>query len=494
MKCVLQGLLFVFFLTAPSAWAATSRPSILFIAIDDQNDWLGCLSGHPQVKTPAIDKLAKRGTLFTEAHCQAPLCNPSRSSVLTGLRPSTTGIYALAPGIRDVPRTQQHVTLPQTFTQAGYHTFTCGKIYHDGSIKKKLQDQEFSQWGASGKMPKPAANLASFPQIPEKLLMDFGIHEGPEQELADVQIADAAITALKASPADQPFFIAAGFRLPHLPCYATQAWFDLYPENQVLLPEIREDDRADLPKFADFLHWRLPELRLTTLQGAQQWRPLVRSYLACTSCMDAQVGRLLTALEASGRADETLVILWSDHGWHLGEKGITGKNSLWNESTRVPLIFAGPGVHADQKCSQPVELLDIFPTLLDLAHLPARTDLEGHSLLPQLKDATISRPWPAITTHNPGNHSVRTAEWRYTQYADGSEELYHETTDPHEWTNLASAPEHSAIKATLRALLPSTSAPPAPGSKQRLLTYDAEKKQATWEGQLIDASLPLPGP
>ena len=484
---LLSSVLFALWLS-PVPAAEPRRPNVLMIAVDDLNDWVGCLQGHPQVKTPHIDSLAARGTVFTNAHCQAPLCNPSRSSLLTGLRPSTTGIYALQPGIRSVARLKDHVTLPQTFTQAGYHTFTCGKIYHDGSIKAADQPREFSEWGAAPGMPRPGKKFVETP-APHPLV-DWGIFPDDDRLQADWQIADAAIAKLKTLPADRPFFVAVGFRLPHVPCYASQKWFDLYPADQLQLPPYKADDRDDLPRFASYLHWKLPEPRLKFLIEHNQWKPLVRAYLASISLVDSQVGRVLDALQGTGRSDETIVVLLSDHGWHLGEKGITGKNTLWERSTRVPLIFAGPGSAKGARCGRPVELLDIFPTLLELCRLETRNDLEGHSLVPLLKDASAERPWPAITTHNQNNHAVRSERWRYIRYADGSEELYDLKQDPHEWTNLAKASQHAEIIRQHAKWLPATNSPPVPGSASRLLTY--ENGQAVWEGKPIapDAQLP----
>jgi arylsulfatase A-like enzyme len=475
--------------------AEPARPNVLFIAIDDLNDWVGCLAGHPQVQTPQLDALAKRGTVFTNAHCQSPLCNSSRSSLLTGLRPSTTGIYGLAPGIRSIDATRDRVTLPQLFTASGYHTYTCGKIYHDGSIKPQDRDAEFNTWGPAPGPGRGGTPIAKLPQ-PRHPLMDWGAWPPDDQQSAhgDYKIADAAIDALQNAPQDKPFFIACGFRQPHVPCYAPPAYFDIYPADSLKLPPVKDDDRADLPKFADFLHWRLPEPRLATLKEYDEWQPLVRAYLAATSFMDAQLGRVLAALEASGRADNTIVVVWSDHGWHLGEKGITGKNTLWERSTRVPLVFAGPGVAADARCAQPVELLDIYPTLAQLCGLKAPEDLEGHSLAPQLSDAAAKREHPAITTHNQGNHAIRTLRWRYIRYADGSEELYDMEADPHEWTNLAENTEHAATKRDLARWLPKVDMPPAPGSAHRILTYDQATGDVVWEGKKIDTKQPLPGP
>jgi arylsulfatase A-like enzyme len=473
-----------------SAGAVAAKPNVLFIAIDDQNDWIGCLGGHPQAQTPHIDALARRGTLFTSAHCQAPLCNPSRSSLLTGLRPSSTGIYGLKPGIREVEALREHVTLPQSFLRAGYHTFTCGKIYHDGSIKPKDQPGEFGTWGPAPGMRLPPKK---FVITPDNLnLVDWGIYPDKDEDQADWKIATAAVTALEKAPKDRPFFIACGFRLPHLPCYATKKWFDLYPAEKIQLPPVKDDDRDDTPRFSWYLHWKLPEPRLKFLRQEKQWANLVRAYLASTTFMDSQVGRLLEALDQSGRVDDTVVVVWSDHGWHLGEKLITGKNSLWERSTHVPLIFAGPGVAKGARCAQPVELLDIFPTLLELANLEARADLEGHSLTPQLKDAAAKRRWPAITTHNQGNHAVRTTDWRYIRYADGSEELYDERKDPNEWTNLAKGPETAPVRAELAKWLPKVDKPPVPGSAVRVLTYDPRTGALTWEGKPIKATDPIP--
>ncbi|MBI5770663.1 MAG: sulfatase [Verrucomicrobia bacterium] len=479
--------------SAPAADApAPSRPNVLFIAIDDQNDWIGALAGHPQAKTPHLDALARRGTLFTNAHCQAPLCNPSRSSLLTGLRPSTTGIYGLAPGIRQVERTRDHVTLPQTFTRAGYNTVTTGKIYHDGSVPPKDQPAEFNTWVRTPNTPRPPQPLVPLPLPNRHPAMDWGPWPATDEDTGDYKIASAAIDALARAPKDKPFFIAAGFRLPHVPCFAPQKWFDLYPDESLQLPPIDEHDRDDTPRFSWYLHWKLPEPRLHTLREIGHWRSLVRAYLASTSLMDAQVGRVIAALEATGRADNTIIVVWGDHGYHLGEKLITGKNTLWERSTRVPFIFAGPGIAADARCAQPVELLDIFPTLLELAAFPARPDLEGHSLVPQLKNAAASRPWPAITTHNPGNHTVRTDRWRYIRYADGSEELYDLRTDPNEWKNLAADPALAVTKKDLARWVPATSAPHAPGSANRVLTYNPDTGEITWEGKPVGKNDPIP--
>src|SRR6185295_1577336 len=257
----MKKIFFALVLFVTASLRAADKPNVLFFAVDDQNDWIGCLGGHPMVKTPNIDRLAKRGTLFMSAHCQAPLCNPSRSSLLTGLRPSSTGIYGLVPGIRDVEQTKNHVTLPQTFTRGGYFTYTCGKIYHDGSFKPKDRPGEFTEWGVAPGMPKPPKKFVTTP-MGNHPGVDWGIYPEKDEDEADWKIASAAIEGLNKAPKDKPFFVACGFRLPHVPCYAPQKWFDLYPNDASILPPVKFDDRDDTPRFSWYLHWYLPEPRL----------------------------------------------------------------------------------------------------------------------------------------------------------------------------------------------------------------------------------------
>ncbi len=488
-----------------------SRPNVLFIAIDDQNDWIGHLGGHPLAKTPNIDRLAARGTAFLNAHVQSPLCNPCRTSLLLGLRPTTTGIYGLAPWFRTVPKWRDRVTLPQHFAAQGYRTLATGKIYHGGAgggggagkAKRKgpgkapdhgAQDPpEFQVTGKAGGLgAKPEKKLIPPTPMGNHPLMDWGVFPHRDEDKGDYQVASWTIEQIQNAPKDRPFFLAAGFFLPHVPCYATQKWFDLYPDDDSVLPIVKADDRDDTPRFSWYLHWELPEPRLKWVTENNQWRNLVRSYLACTSFVDAQVGRILDALDAAGLAENTIVVLWGDHGWHLGEKGITGKNTLWDDGTRVPLVFAGPGVKPGQRCARPAELLDIYPTLIDLCGLPTRDDLEGISLLPQLEDATAIRERPAITSHNQGNHGIRSERWRYIRYADGSEELYDMQADPNEWNNLAGQAKYADVIAEHRRWLPKIDEPPAPGSASRVLTYDKATDTAIWEGKTVKRNDPIP--
>ncbi len=469
---------------------AADKPNILFIAIDDLNDWVGPLNGYPQVQTPAMDRLAERGTVFTNAHCQSPLCNSSRTSLMTGLRPSTSGIYGLAPWFRNVPALKNRVTLPQHLKKHGYHTYTTGKIYHGGYPPRDQRKAEYDHWGpGAGVGARPDKKIVTTP-FGNHPLVDWGTFPHKDEDKGDWKVANWAVDTLNDKP-KEPFFLSVGFFLPHVPCYATQKWFDLYPLDTLKMPPMRPDDRDDTPLFSWFLHWSLPEPRLAWLQKAGQWEALVRAYLATISFVDSQVGRVLDALDENGFQDNTVVVLWSDHGWHLGEKAITGKNTLWDRSTRVPLIFAGPGVAKTSRCSKPAELLDLYPTLSDLAGLPQPSGLEGHSLAPQLKDANTPREWPAITTHNHDNHGIRSEHWRYIRYADGSEELYDMRKDPNEWDNLANDPKFDSIKKEHAEFLPEKNLKPVKGSASRILVY--EDGIPVWEGKTILPGDPIPG-
>lgn len=479
--------------TAGEPAAPSRRPNVLMMAVDDLNDWVGPLGGHPLVKTPYMDRLAARGTTFLNAHIQAPLCNPSRASLFLGLRPSTTGIYGLSPWFRHVEALRDRVVLSQHFRAHGYRTFTAGKIHHHNPGGPEKRTAEFDVWGPPPAVgPKPPRKLIPPTPMGDHPLMDWGCFPHRDEDKGDYIVASWAVERLREMPPEPPFFMAIGFFLPHVPCYATERWFALYPDDDSILPPARPEDRADCPPFSWYLHWRLPEPRLRWLQENNQWRNLVRSYLACISFVDAQIGRILEALDSTPYATNTVLVLWSDHGYHLGEKAISGKNTLWERSTRVPLIFAGPGITAGAHCRRPAELLDLYPTLIELCGLTPRTDLEGRSLAPQLRGANAPRSTPAITTHSQGNHAVRSERWRYIHYADGTEELYDMDADPNEWTNLALDPRYADVLAQHRRWLPRVDAPPAPGSRDRVLTYDPETDEALWEDTPVRRGDPIP--
>jgi arylsulfatase A-like enzyme len=469
--------------------AASSRPpNVLFVVFDDLNDWTGPTKGHPQAYTPAFDSVARRGANFTNAHVQAPLCNPSRSSFLSGLRPSTTGIYALQPSVRtalaNYPELRDHVTLPGYFTQRGYQTITVGKIFH--VLEPEFRQREFQKWVEAGPGARPTARVAGGvlpPETPASLatVMDWGPFPARDEDHGDYKVAEAAIEQIRGMSRDKPFFLAVGFSLPHVPIFAPQKWFDRIPAGTAILPPINRHDRDDTPSFSWNLHWILPEPRLSWYEKYKEEEPFVRAYLAGTTFVDAQFGRVLAALKAAGLDDNTIVVAFGDHGYHLGEKEISGKNTLWERSTHVPLVMAGPGIPR-RDVNDPVELLDLYPTLTELASLPAQSGLEGLSLVPQLRG--VQRTRPAITTANQGNHAIRTARWRYIRYADGSEELYDRAADPNEWTNLAKDPARRATIQELEKWLPKVDRPAVPGSSSRALTRGANGEWR-WEGKPI---------
>ena len=443
------------------------------------------------VQTPNMDRLAKMGVAFTNAHTQAPVCNPSRSSFLTGLRPTTTGIYALNGWFRNIDKYKDHPTIHQYFEKHGYFTMTTGKVFHDAypPEDRRKDGPEVTKWGFKGAfLPRPEEPIVKNTGHP---LIDWGVFPEEDTQQDDWKIADWAIEQLKDPPKKDPFFLSVGFRHPHVPLYATQKWFDLYPEDDYLLPVVRADDRDDLPFFSWYMHWYLPEPRLAWLMMNHEWKAKVRGYLASISFVDMLVGRLLETLEQEELLENTIIVLFSDHGYHLGEKAISGKNTLWHESTRVPLVFAGPGIKETGKQSnEPVELLDIYPTLIDLAGLPVSTDIDGHSLKPMLDDVHTQREWPAHTCHGPGNHSIVTNQWRFIQYADGSEELYNIIVDPYEWNNLAGIAGYKPILESMRTHIPKNITPPLPGNTVRLM--EMREGVPYWEGKAISPDTKVP--
>ena len=480
-------LLVISLLLSNFAIVHAGSPNVLFIAIDDLNDWVGCLDGHPQVTTPNIDALAQRGTLFTNAHCQAPICNPSRTSVMTGLRPSTTGVYALAPWFRTVDDLKELVTLPQHFSGSGYTTYTVGKIYHGrewnsfgrervrcGRPDRTRIDAERETRGDSARWPWNGLGCVSLQRIRSQRLED-----------SELGCRTARSNAKGPFSSWRPVFLC----LTYL-CTPLRSGLTCIPKMRSSCLECFLDDRNDTPRFSWYLHWKLPEPRQKFLLQEGEQIKIVQAYLASVSFVDSQVGRVLDALERNDLADDTIVVLWSDHGYHLGEKQITGKNTLWDRSARVPLIFAGPGVKEGQKSSRPAELLDMYPTLSELCGLKIPDHLEGLSLVPQLQDANASRTRPAITTDNHDNHGLRTERWRYIRYADGSEELYDMVKDANEFTNLAADSRHSAETLALRKQLPKINKRPVAGSAKRILIY--ENGVANWEGEDIHPNEAIP--
>ncbi|HYO83828.1 MAG TPA: sulfatase [Bryobacteraceae bacterium] len=442
---------------AVSASAVDQKSNVLFIAIDDLNDWIGALGGHPHVKTPNIDRLSRRGVLFTRAYCAAPVCNPSRTTVMTGLRPSTTGVYENRHPWRQAPLLKNAVTLTQHFMNNGYWVAGGGKIFHN-SYNDPASWHEWVKESNSRHPDKVPAN-----GIPDKAHFDWGPVDCSDEDMGDWRLAGWAAEQLKRKH-DEPFFLAPGFIRPHLPWYVPRKYFDLYDPAKIALPEVKPDDLDDVPPAGRKLATRSGDHKLVLEH--KQWRNAVHSYLACISFVDACVGRVIDALDASAYARNTIVVLWSDHGWHLGEKLHWRKFALWEEATRNPLAFVVPELtKAGGRCDRTIDYTSIYPTLLELCSLPAREGLDGVSITRLLKDPNDAWDRPAVTTYERGNHSVRSERWRYIRYRDGSEELYDHSKDELEWTNLANKPELSDVKEQLARWLPATDAPDAPTAR-----------------------------
>ncbi len=425
--------------------------NVLFIAVDDLNDWVGCLGGHPDTKTPNIDKLASEGILFTNAHCPSPLCNASRAAVMTGIRPSTSGVYRNANPWRESPVLKDAETIPEYFRKHGYKTIGSGKIYHDSFPDSSSWD-EF--WPALNiqRPEDPVPENRPLNGFSTKGQFDWGGIDVSDEEMGDSQVADWVIEQLNKDH-EKEFFLACGFYRPHLPWYVPQKYFDNFPIDEITLPNVNENDLDDIPDVGKRI--AKPEYDHKMIKKYGQWRKAVQSYLASINFADQCIGRVLKALERSKYKDNTVIVLWSDHGWHLGEKLHWRKFSLWEEATRNILIFKTPAMrHKDVRSNATVNLLDIYPTLIDLCGFEIKPELEGNSLLPLLNSPGKEWNYPSLTTYEWNNHSVRSKRWRYIRYFDGTEELYDHSVDSLEWNNLANNPVYDSVKKELSQWLP----------------------------------------
>lgn len=433
------------------ASAALAKPNVLFIAVDDLNDWVGCLGGNLDTKTPNIDRLARRGLVFANAECASPACVPSRCALMTGKQPADTGLYCNPNGeFRRYADLKDLVTLPQYFSQHGYHTLGVGKVLHNAVKADYDEHHEIGYW----RNPEPpGVNCEKPPRTKEEYLEWWKPVDVNVEEMTDWKMAQWAAKQLERKY-DQPFFLACGIFRPHEPWNVPRKYYEKFPLDQLTLPKVKKDDLADLGPSQ-----RQPNPTVVKIvEDEQTWRKGVQAYLASVNFADECVGILLDALDRSPYKDNTIIILWSDHGWHLGEKFHWSKFTLWEEAARCVLICAAPEVTAGTRCNQPVSLLDIYPTLLEMCKLPAKPGLAGESFLPQLKDPSCKRARPAVTANERG-FSVRTERWRLIAYNDGATELYDHEKDPMEWDNLAAKPEFSEVMATLKAFVPKNPAP-----------------------------------
>jgi len=431
--------------------AAAKRPNVLLIASDDMRPELGCY-GNPIVKTPNLDRLAARGVRFDRAYCQYPLCNPSRTSLITGRFPTTTGVLDNLKYFRDTM--PDLVTLPQHFRQNGYAVARTGKILHGGI-------DDIPSWDEGGepgmpRQPRTPDQAAQYRQQSDRWVA----LEGDGETTADYRSASRAIQLLEkygAQGSEKPFFIAAGFAKPHSPLIAPKKYFDLYDPEKIPLP----------PNYAP--EQRLPEgatpgalgpngdLFIQRPAPEKDAREMIRAYYACISFVDDQVGRVLAALDRLKLRDDTIVVFFGDHGYHLSEMGKWSKhNSLYEVATRVPVLISAPGMAAGKASPRTVGLIDLYPTLAELAGLPAGKGIEGHSLAPLLKDPQAKWEHPAYSYSRNRiglGQSVRTERYRYTVWASGAAELYDYSTEPYERRNVAGDPAYAAALEQLKRLV-----------------------------------------
>ena len=445
-------------------FTAAKRPNILFIAMDDLNDWVGCLGGHPQTLTPNLDRLAKTGVLFSNAHCAAPACNPSRTAIFTGRSPHRSGLYDNRQRMREVLPDAE--IIPKTLSRQGYHASGSGKLLHY-FIDAPSWDDYFPNAKSENPFPRtlyPEKRPLSLPRGGpwQYVETDWGPLEATDEEYGGDYLVADWISKQLAIQHDKPFFLACGIYRPHEPWFVPKKYFDPFPLESIQLPTgYREDDLEDLPPEGKR---RGPNRYFAHIQEHGQWQRGIQGYLASIHFADAMLGKVLDALDQSPYTNNTMVVLWSDHGWHLGEKQHWQKFTGWRVCTRVPLIIripqgvAGlPDGSAASVCSRPVNLVSLFPTLLELCGLPKEQYHDGPSLVPLLRDPNAKWHHMSITyLGDRGSYALSGERWRMIHYANGDEELYDIQADPHEWTNLATDNRQAGTLAKLRALAPST--------------------------------------
>jgi arylsulfatase A-like enzyme len=513
---------------------AAEKPNVLFIICDDLNDYVGVLGGHPQARTPNIDRLFKSGVSFTQAHCNIPICAPSRASLFTGLYPHTSRNFGFE-NWDENPVLKNNRTLMDHFRANGYQTMGTGKIMHNRDRK------EWQQYGNPvdyGPLAKQGEKEVAHPDTPAPFRDDFGSIDGsfgplknlqgsgfswitgswqgmhalryvsdddrdPTHDELNAKWAVEQLRELASKPKSKPFFMGVGFMRPHTPLIVPQKYFDLFPLETIQLPEIKAGDIDDTFKHTvsadgDDRGRKIHDSLVASYNNDRELalKKFIQAYLACIASVDDHVGLILDTLDASPLKNNTIVILTSDHGWQMGQKDYLYKNSLWQESTRIPLAIRAPGVaKVGGECPRPVSLIDLYPTLVDLCGLSADTKknvqgraLDGHSLKPLLADpenGIWTGPDTALTAlskwgknYDPAQQSyaLRSEEWRYIRYENGKEELYHVADDPREWNNLATKPLHlkqlEEFRSQLLAMIPASKLAAEPG---------AEMSAAVWK-------------
>ncbi|MCO8124121.1 sulfatase [Stieleria sp. TO1_6] len=442
-----------------------SRPNVLFIAIDDLNDWVDLFGGHPQAETPNLDRFARQGAVvFQNASCPGPVCGPSRSALLSGYMPHHSGVYGNAQNMRQSPLIAANPTLPEYFSQHGYRTISQGKIFHahgtpGGIDRGQWAFQDWSSGEGGSKVDRTQVTsrdknlIAGKPAAPSKYNQSggsefaFGPTVGEVDDTSDYKTAAWAAQQLQ-QPSDSPFFLAVGLSKPHLPFYVPQSFFDLYPIEQIQLPPIKEDDLQDIQTPAGKVKFSATNDYLW-LREQGQMKQAVQAYLAAVSFADACIGKILEGLNDGPNADNTIVVIWGDHGWHLGEKLRFRKATGWPEATRCPLLIRTPAMTERADCQSVVNLIDLYPTLVDYCGLPAKDDLDGSSLVPLLTDPGGKIHNYTTTIFGFQRAAITDGHWHYARHDDETEELYDLKSDPMGWDNLAGQTD-SQIEQTLQ--------------------------------------------
>lgn len=448
--------------------AAERKPNVLFIAMDDLNDWIGCLGGHPQTKTPNLDRLAASGVLFRNAYCPAASCNPSRTAIFSGLPPHRSGLYRNQQTMREV--LPQAELLPRYFSRHGYWSAGSGKLLHY-VIDPPSWDDYFPDKAKNDPFPRtfyPKERPVSLPRGGpwQYVETDWAALEVTDEEFGGDWLVTQWIGEQLSREHEKPFFLACGIYRPHEPWFVPKAYFEPFQLETIQLPPgYLETDLDDVPAEGQ----RIARNRyFEHIKQHGQWKKGIQAYLASIHFADAMLGRVFDALEKSPQRDHTIVVLWSDHGWHLGEKEHWQKFTGWRVGTRVPLIIRVPegapglpeGTRAGGVCDRAVSLVDLFGTLTELCGLPPNPDITKRSLTPLLSSPKADWPHAALThLDNPQNYAISTEHWRYLHYHDGAEELYDIASDPHEWENLASQPEHAGKLSEMRTLASDSMAP-----------------------------------
>lgn len=476
-------------LFAAACFAEKEPPNVLFIAVDDLNTSPDPFAGELVIHTPNINRLAEMGTTFTNAHCAAPACNPSRASVMTGIAPATSGLYLNSQDWRENALLKEIVTLPQHFRDNGYKTLGGGKLYHASSLSRGaytgyLDARPWDEYYPSKDRQMPEEVKPSMVPMNSNKAFYGGRFDWAALDIENEEMADAKVVAWAerqlSRKHDKPLFLAVGIYRPHIPWWTPKPYFEMHPLEKTDLPEIIKDDLDDVPLAGQKMarrHWH------KWLVENGKWEEAVQGYAASVSFADDMIGRLLDSLRDGPHADNTIVVLWSDHGYHLGQKEHWEKFALWEQTTRVPLIIASQqGFRKGTKCGEAVSLLDMYPTLAELVGTELPGNLDGQSLVPLMKNPDHKTGRAVITTQGYQNHAVRSDKWRYIRYADGSEELYDQIGDPKNFINLASNKKYESIRVGLSEWLPVTDALKDPVTNSQKKWQEAEKKS---QGELV---------